>query len=81
MLSGQTEGRKTYSEFHFGAGESSVIKMVMGIENAQDNSLILVEEIENGLHPLATLRLVDYLISVAERKNFKYCLQHIRSML
>ena len=80
MLSGQTEGRKTYSEFHFGAGESSVIKMVMGIENAQDNSLILVEEIENGLHPLATLRLVDYLISVAERKNFKYCLQHIRSM-
>lgn len=71
LLSGQTESKKTYSEFHFGAGESSIIKMVMGIEGAQDNSLILIEEIENGLHPLATLRLVDYLINVAERKKLQ----------
>ena len=69
LLSGQTKERKTYSEFHFGAGESSIIKMVMGIERVSENSLILIEEIENGLHPLATLRLVDYLIDVADRKK------------
>ena len=69
LLSGKTESGGTYSEFHFGAGESSIIKMVLGIEHASENSLILIEEIENGLHPLATLRLVDYLIDVADRKK------------
>lgn len=71
LLSGQTQKGKTYSEFHFGAGESSVIKMVLGIEHASENSLILIEEIENGLHPLATSRLVDYLIDVADRKKLQ----------
>jgi len=71
LLSGQTSKGKTYSEFHFGAGESSIIKMVIGIEKAEENSLILIEEIENGLHPLAVLRLVDYLIDVADRKKLQ----------
>ena len=71
LLSGQTTGGKTYSEFHFGAGESSIIKMVIGIEKTSENSLILIEEIENGLHPLAVLRLVDYLIDVADRKKLQ----------
>ena len=58
-----------YSEFHFGAGEASVIKIVSGIEQTGENALILIEEIENGLHPVATRRLVEYLISVAKRKS------------
>lgn len=69
ILTGRTENGSSYSEFHFGAGESSIIKMVMGIENAPLQSLILIEELENGLHPLATARLVDYLIDVADRKG------------
>lgn len=69
LLSGQTEKGTSYSEFNFGAGESSVIKMVLGIERIADQGLILIEEIENGLHPLATARLVDYLIDVADRKS------------
>lgn len=43
--------------------------MVMGIERISNQGLILIEEIENGLHPLATARLVDYLIDVADRKS------------
>jgi ABC-type multidrug transport system ATPase subunit len=58
-----------YSEFHFGAGEASVIKIVAGIESSDENSLFLIEEIENGLHPVATRRLVEYLIEVARRKS------------
>lgn len=58
-----------YSEFHFGAGESSVIRMITEIEAANENALILIEEIENGLHPVATRRVVEYLISVAKRKR------------
>lgn len=65
---GQT-GDTQYSEFHFGAGESSIIRMVYEIEQAPENSIILIEEIENGLHPVATTRMVEYLIDVAERKS------------
>lgn len=71
LLSGKTNRGKSYSEFHFGAGESSVIKMIMRIENAPSQSLILIEEIENGLHPLVICRLVDYLIDVASRKKLQ----------
>jgi AAA15 family ATPase/GTPase len=71
LLTGKTDSGDQYSEFHFGAGESSVIKMVMSIESLSDNSLILIEEIENGLHPIATIRMVEYLIEVAERKKIQ----------
>lgn len=62
-------GTNQFSEFHFGAGESSIIRMITRIENAPNNALILIEEIENGLHPVATRRMVEYLIDVAERKS------------
>jgi predicted ATPase len=58
-----------YSEFHFGAGEASVIRIVSEIEAAGENAMILIEEIENGLHPIATRRLVEYLLDVAQRKS------------
>lgn len=70
FLVGQS-GTSKYSEFHFGAGESSIIRMITTIENAPENSLILIEEIENGLHPVATRRMVEYLIDVAERKSIQ----------
>lgn len=70
FLVGRT-GANNYSEFHFGAGESSIIRMVTRIEQAPANSLILIEEIENGLHPVATRRMVEYLIDVAERKSIQ----------
>ncbi|MEZ5764690.1 MAG: AAA family ATPase [Xanthobacteraceae bacterium] len=62
-------GLISYSEFHFGAGESSIIRMVSMIENAPENSLVLIEEIENGLHPIAVQRMVEYLIEVASRRS------------
>ena len=60
-----------YSEFHFGAGESSIIRMIRDIEAAPNNALILIEEIENGLHPVATRRMVEYLIDAAQRKGIQ----------
>lgn len=71
LLTGQTSSGIGYSEFHFGAGESSIIRMVASIEAADDNALVLIEEIENGLHPVATIRLVEYLIWAAERKKIQ----------
>jgi AAA15 family ATPase/GTPase len=69
LYTGKNPGGDAYSEFHFGAGEASVIRIVSEIEAAEENSLILIEEIENGLHPVATRRIVEYLIDVAGRKS------------
>jgi predicted ATPase len=71
FLAGATENGTSYSEFHFGAGESSVIRIVTQIEASNDHALVLIEEIENGLHPVATQKLVEYLISAAKRKNIQ----------
>jgi len=65
------DGTITYSEFHFGAGESSIIRMVSEIEAAPENALVLIEEIENGLHPVAVRRMVEYLIDVAKRRSIQ----------
>ncbi|MFD6181422.1 ATP-dependent endonuclease [Streptomyces goshikiensis] len=69
LFAGRTPAGDAYSEFHFGAGEASVIRIVAGVEAAPRGSMILIEEIENGLHPVATQRLVEYLIGVADRKS------------
>ncbi|CAL1517837.1 AAA family ATPase [Chitinophaga sp. MM2321] len=71
FLSGKNQSGQQYSEFHFGAGESSIIRMVSQIEALPDNSLVLIEEIENGLHPIATIKMVEYLIDVAYRKKIQ----------
>jgi hypothetical protein len=65
------DGSLTYSEFHFGAGESSVIRMVGSVEAAPENALVLIEEIENGLHPIAVQRMVEYLMDVAARRSIQ----------
>src|SRR5207249_139742 len=52
-------------------GEASVIHVISDIEALPDGSLVLLEEIENGLHPLAVCRLVDYLIAVSARKRLQ----------
>lgn len=64
-------GENSYSEFHFGAGESSIIRMIMRIEQMPENSLVLIEEIENGLHPVAATRMVEYLVDVAQRRSIQ----------
>lgn len=71
LLSGVNNNGETFSEFHFGAGESSIIRMVTLLEQASDNTLVIIEEIENGLHPVATIRMVEYLIELAGRKKIQ----------
>ena len=71
LLAGTSADGNSFSEFHFGAGESSIIRMIASIESAPDSTLILIEEIENGLHPVATQRMVEYLLDVAGRKKIQ----------
>jgi len=70
FYTGRNSGNE-YSEFHFGAGESSILRIISEIETLPENALILIEEIENGLHPVATRRLVEYLVIAAQRKRIQ----------
>lgn len=71
MYVGATSNDVGYSQFHFGAGEASVIETIDRIESAPDNSLILIEEVENGLHPVAVRLFVQYLQNAAKRKRLQ----------
>lgn len=64
-------GATRFSEFHIGAGISVIIHLVRELEalSPDDQALVLIEEIENTLHPYAVRKLVEYLIGVAERKK------------
>jgi hypothetical protein len=50
---------------------SHLCRMISKIEAADNEALVLIEEIENGLHPLATERIVEYLIDAATRKKLQ----------
>jgi len=71
MYIGSAVNGSDYSQFHFGAGEASIIETIDRIENADDNSLVLIEELENGLHPVAVRALVNYLLNVSKRKKLQ----------
>lgn len=71
MYVGVANGAISYSQFHFGAGEASVIETIDRIENSIDNSLVLIEELENGLHPVAVRLFVHYLQNVSKRKKLQ----------
>lgn len=71
MYVGMAASGSGYSQFHFGAGEASIIETIDRIENASDNSLVLIEELENGLHPVAVKLFVQYLTNVSKRKKLQ----------
>lgn len=66
-----SDGINTYSEFNFGSGETSIIRMVAEMESLPDGALVLIEEIENGIHPIAVRRVVEYFIELAHRKKLQ----------
>lgn len=64
-----SDGTNEYSELNFGSGEAAVIRMIAELESLPNHSLVLIEEIENGLHPVAVRRMIEYLIDLSKRKS------------
>jgi predicted ATPase len=60
-----------FSELHFGAGEASVLRMVSDLEDLENASLVLIEELENGLHPVAAAKMIEYLFDLSDRKKIQ----------
>ncbi|MBF60219.1 MAG: ATP-binding protein [Halomonas sp.] len=64
-------GREThyYSEKNFSLGELCVLKLAQKMSTAENNSLILIDEVEMALHPQAQVRLLNKITQIATNKN------------
>lgn len=70
VLRKQVNGSNEYfSEKNFSLGELCVIKLLKQLQNCQDDTLVLVDEIELALHPKAQVNLYQHIQEIASDKN------------
>lgn len=67
----QCTGSATYSSFNMGTGEDVLVTLFRLLENAPVGSLIVIEEIEIGLHPEAVARLAHHLQEIVMEKKLQ----------
>lgn len=68
---------KVYSGFNMGAGEHSLFELFSIIHECPDGSLILIDEIELGLHEKAQENLIEELKKICEKRKFQIiCTTH-----
>ncbi len=61
----------TYTSFNMGAGEDTLMEMLYRLQEAPNGSLIVIEEIELGLHPEAQIKFAEELLKIAWDKKFQ----------
>jgi hypothetical protein len=60
-----------YTAFNMGSGESCIIALLYLLQRMPRGGLLVVEEIEAGLHPQAQVRLAEVMIAVCLRKQIQ----------
>ena len=60
----------SYSELHMAAGERAVLRLAQDIAQLED-ALVLIDEVESGLHPFAQELLIMQLQELALRRNLQ----------
>lgn len=58
-----------FSERNFSLGELCVLKLLLALENIQNGSLVLIDELELATHPRAQTQLFSYLNRISQEKN------------
>ncbi len=67
-----TKGEKIkYSEAYAGSGEIAIVKLIHDLINVKDCSLVLLDEPETSLHPLAQKRLINFILEQIKRKKLQ----------
>lgn len=68
-IDGQVE---SYSSYNAASGEESLLNLLIDINDAPDESLILIDELECGIHPSLQRRLADIIqyISWTKKQQF-----------
>jgi len=61
----------TYSEAYAGSGETAIVKLVHDLYLTEDYSLVLLDEPETSLHPLAQKRLINFILEQIKNKKLQ----------
>jgi ATP-dependent endonuclease len=69
-----TKYGKEISQFHQGAGEDSILDLFKLLQSIKSQSLLVIDEVENSLHPQAQRRLVRYLLKLSRQKKIQVIL-------
>lgn len=62
------------SQFHQGAGEDAMLDTFKLLQTLPNQSLLVIDEVENSLHPQAQRRFVQYLLKLARQKKIQVIL-------
>lgn len=62
------------SQFHQGAGEDTMLDFFKVMQTIPDTSLVIIDEVENSLHPTAQRRLIRYLLQFSRQKKVQFIL-------
>lgn len=66
---GRGNPAKYHTEKNFGLGELCVLKLMLSLQDCPNNSLVLIDELEMALHPMAQIKFVEYLKEISRQKN------------
>ncbi len=61
----------TYSGFNMGAGENALFEIFFTLHACPPSSLIVIDEIELGLHAQAQIRFIEELKNICKEKNLQ----------
>lgn len=64
--------QRLYSSFNAATGEETLVRLLKEIIDAPTNSIILIDEIEAGLHPKIQRRLMDIIYHIARYENKQF---------
>lgn len=72
----------TYTGFNMGAGESSLIALMSVVQRLPPGGLLVIEEVELGLHHEAQVRLAQLLVATALERSLQIiCSTHSEAFL
>jgi len=66
---GRDNPAKYHTEKNFGLGELCVLKLMLSLQDCPNNSLVLIDELEMALHPMAQIKFAEYLREISAQKN------------
>lgn len=79
---GYNSSHNSYSSYNAAAGEEVLTKILTDIIDAPEKSLILIDEIDAGLHPKIQRKLMEVIYYIAETKKSQFIItSHSPSIL
>lgn len=66
-----------YSGFNMGTGEGALITILQNLQDVPAGGIVLIEEVELGLHPEAIRKLAQVLVEISHKKDLQIiCTSH-----